>query len=136
MSEAFDRFYSVYPRKKKRKDALKAWTQIAPDPDLATKIVRIVKRNLESDEWAGPKEFIPYPATFLRGECWKDKMEFTERDKRRWSENREQRAQQEAQEEAQKRAQWEAEDATVSAEDKAKQAAWFAARGVKIGGKE
>ena len=69
----FDRFWSVYPRRVGKQDALKAWGQLQPDEDLVGQIVAGVERWKTSDTWTkdGGK-FICYPATFLRGRRWEE----------------------------------------------------------------
>lgn len=69
----FDRFWSNYPRRVGKKDAIKAWRKANPDESLVDLIVASVERWKRSDQWTKDKgQFIPYPATFLRGERWND----------------------------------------------------------------
>lgn len=73
VDDAFDQFWSVYPRKVGKKDAVKVWNQIRPNPDLTNKIVQGVDRWKRSEQWTKDDgRFIPYPATFLRGERWNE----------------------------------------------------------------
>jgi Helix-turn-helix domain len=70
---AFDRFWSVYPKKRNKGDAWKAWRALKPGEDLVIAIVAAVARAKESVQWrkdAG--QFIPYPATWLRARGWED----------------------------------------------------------------
>lgn len=68
----FDDFYEIWPRKAKRPDAFKAWKEaIRKSPaDL------IVGRASEyaAHPYRPVRQFVPYPATWLRGEGWKDPM--------------------------------------------------------------
>ena len=69
----FEAFWSAYPRKKKKRDALKAWSAIKPSDELVAKILVEVERSRMSRDWrkqAG--QFIPYPATWLRADGWED----------------------------------------------------------------
>ena len=69
----FDRFWAVYPRRVGKQDALKAWGQLNPDDDLVELIVAGVERWKRSEQWTKDEgRFIPYPATFLRGERWNE----------------------------------------------------------------
>ena len=73
VDDAFDQFWSVYPRKVGKKDAVKVWNQIRPNPDLTNQIVQGVERWKRSEQWTKDDgRFIPYPATFLRGERWNE----------------------------------------------------------------
>lgn len=73
VDDAFDQFWSVYPRKVGKKDVVKVWNQIRPNPDLTNKIVQGVERWKCSEQWTKDGgRFIPYPATFLRGERWNE----------------------------------------------------------------
>ena len=71
--DGFDRFWSAYPRRVGKKDAVKVWNQIKPDDNLIEQIVQGVERWKRSEQWTKDEgRFIPYPATFLRGERWND----------------------------------------------------------------
>lgn len=72
----FDDFWRVYPRRDARRDAEKAWRQVGPDDELAAAIIRHVEGRAQCDaQWAKGRQFIPLPATFLRGERWNDEYE-------------------------------------------------------------
>jgi len=67
----FSDFYTLFPRKKSRGDAEKAWKQAMKaghDPD---EIIAGLKRNLADITKRDP-QFIPYPATWLRAQSWAD----------------------------------------------------------------
>lgn len=71
----FERFWHAYPRKCGKKDAEKAWKQLKPTPELAGDILRGLERWRSSAQWKREGgQYIPYPATFLRGERWKDSV--------------------------------------------------------------
>lgn len=70
--DGFDRFWSVYPLKCAKKDARKAWAQLDPDENLVTRILDHVCLRVKSRQWRDG--FIPYPATFIRGERWEDEL--------------------------------------------------------------
>ena len=71
--DGFDHFWSAYPRKVGKKDAVKVWNQIKPDDNLIEQIVQGVERWKRSEQWTKDEgRFIPYPATFLRGERWNE----------------------------------------------------------------
>lgn len=69
----FDRFWSAYPRRVGKQDALKAWGQLNPDDALVDLIVAGVERWKTCDQWTKDNgAFICYPATFLRGRRWEE----------------------------------------------------------------
>jgi hypothetical protein len=72
----FGRFWKVYPRKRARKDALKAWLAARPDAALLERIVAAVLAQSKNADWQreGGK-YIPHPATWLRGGRWEDELE-------------------------------------------------------------
>ncbi len=63
-------FYQAFPRKKKRPDALKAWNQMRCE-EFALAVMDGLARHLPELR-SRPPEKVPYPATWLRGEEWKD----------------------------------------------------------------
>jgi hypothetical protein len=71
--EGFDEFWKAYPRKKKKGDARKAWQQTAPIRPPLEKLIRAVIVARATKDWTKDDgEFVPYPATWLRAECWED----------------------------------------------------------------
>lgn len=71
--EEFLEFWSRYPRKEGRKNALKAWKKLSPSPALVEEIMSGLEWRLTCEEWTkdGGK-YIPLPATWLNGERWTD----------------------------------------------------------------
>lgn len=71
--EEFEVFWKSYPKKLAKGDARKAWKQtekIRPPFDKLIKSVVVAKA---SEQWRKDGgSFIPYPATWLRGERWED----------------------------------------------------------------
>lgn len=70
----FDDFWQLYPRKKAKPDARKAWAQMNCDVH-AEEILAHVQASIERDVQWQDKRFIPYPATYLRGERWQDEID-------------------------------------------------------------
>lgn len=67
----FEDFWALYPRHVAKKDALKAWGHI--DPELYVAIVIAVYHWRRV--WAlKESQFVPYPASWLRGERWDDEL--------------------------------------------------------------
>jgi len=76
-TEAFNRFWTAYPKKSGRKDSIKAWHQVNGDNHIEPILAALKKL---SGRWSELKErreshFIPHPATWLRGERWNDEVE-------------------------------------------------------------
>jgi hypothetical protein len=72
----FEQFWKIYPRKVAKADARKAWAQTEKiRPDLQT-VITAVQNACKTDQWMrGGGQFIPYAATWLRGERWEDAHE-------------------------------------------------------------
>lgn len=72
----FDQFWSIYPKKKSKGDALKAWKKIKPSKSLLKTILDAVSVQKESHSWTKEGgQYIPYPATWLRSMGWEDEVD-------------------------------------------------------------
>ncbi|MGB0145000.1 MAG: hypothetical protein ACPGAP_09530, partial [Akkermansiaceae bacterium] len=69
-SEDFLKFWEVYPRKKGKKDAFRAWPRAIEETDLET-ILKAVESQTRSKQWQEPK-YIPHPSTWLNQGRWED----------------------------------------------------------------
>ena len=72
----FDEFWAVYPKRKAKQDAIKAWKQTAKVRPPLDRVIKAVKEQMESPDWkkeAG--KYIPHPATWLRAGRWDDEAE-------------------------------------------------------------
>jgi hypothetical protein len=67
--EGFAAFWSAYPKRQARKDALKAWQQLRPSTEVQQAILDALKWQIPS--WPD-LAYAPLPATYLRGERWTD----------------------------------------------------------------
>ena len=75
--KGFANFWNAYPRKQKRIDAQKAWVQMAKERPSTAEIVHAVNCQKKSTEWKKDKgQYIPHPATWLRGGCWDDALSY------------------------------------------------------------
>lgn len=71
----FDKFYSLYPKKVGKQQALKAWLKLKPDEALFNKITEAVKQQSQSEQWLKDNgQYIPYPGTWLNGRRWEDEV--------------------------------------------------------------
>jgi hypothetical protein len=74
----FSRFWACYPKKKNKGDARKAWKQTEGIRPPIEQVIAAVERGKCSVDWhKADREgtvgaFVPYPGTWLRGECWHD----------------------------------------------------------------
>lgn len=69
--EWFDRFWSLYPKKKSKKDAIKAWDKLKPSLELCKVMDAALRKQMTWKQWQDP-QFIPLPGTWIRGENWND----------------------------------------------------------------
>jgi hypothetical protein len=73
--EAFDAFWSAYPKKVAKTNAMKAWLKLLPDEDTVEKIMSGLYVWKHSEEWTRDDgRFIPHPATWLNGRRWEDEV--------------------------------------------------------------
>ena len=69
----FGEFWRHYPRKVAKAEARKAWARMLPPVD---KILEALKWQKGQEQWQRDGgQFIPYPASYLRGERWEDSPE-------------------------------------------------------------
>jgi hypothetical protein len=69
----FERFWNVYPRREAKRDAFKAWLKLKPTAPLVDRIVDDVEDRVRTKVWRlVERQFIPLPATYIRGERWED----------------------------------------------------------------
>lgn len=72
----FEQFWKLYPKKKSRKDALKAWVKLSPDADLQAAMITALANHCASRDWTKDGgQYIPNPATWLNGERWQDVLQ-------------------------------------------------------------
>lgn len=70
---AFEIFYQAYPNKKNVKTARTRWEKMKVTPELFAAIMEGLERAKNSQEWGKDGgAYIPYPATWLNGEGWKN----------------------------------------------------------------
>ena len=69
----FDKFWCVFPRKVKKGDARKAWTQTESIRPPLEKLLKAVIVARATEQWRRDDgKWVPYPASWLRSECWED----------------------------------------------------------------
>ena len=74
IDDAFVAFWSAYPRKDGKQDAIKAWKALKPNEELQQTILNDIHRRLEKGgTWFGTeKRFIKMASSYLRGKRWED----------------------------------------------------------------
>jgi len=72
-TKGFDNFWSEYPKKVKKKDAMRIWHRLGLE-DNANYIIGQLKAHKAQASWLD-HEFIPQPTTWLNGERWDDEIE-------------------------------------------------------------
>ncbi|MBD5111108.1 MAG: hypothetical protein HDT42_01030 [Ruminococcaceae bacterium] len=74
----FEKFWSSYPKKIAKQQALNAWNKINPDEELTAKILASLERQKKSVQWTKDNgQYIPYPVTWLNGKRWEDEPQET-----------------------------------------------------------
>ena len=75
--DGFDAWWTLYPRKAAKPKAASAWRTAMAKPGTTPDTVTAgLRKHLHA--WRGkPKEFIPYPATWLNQERWSDEPDST-----------------------------------------------------------
>lgn len=72
-AEQFERFWSAYPRKKGKQEALKVWARKRLDPRADELIADVTNRAANDRQWL--EGFVPHGDTYLRQERWQDEVE-------------------------------------------------------------
>lgn len=73
---SFEKFWSSYPKKIAKQQALKAWEKLNPDEGLIAEILASLEKQKRSVQWTKDNgQYIPYPATWLNGARWEDESE-------------------------------------------------------------
>lgn len=73
-TDDFERFWRVYPRKQSKADAFKAWKQMKHNPPLRD-LIDILNKHKMSTDWVKDNgTYIPYAATWIRGQRWEDEL--------------------------------------------------------------
>lgn len=74
-SREFEIFWEAYPRKQKKKEALRAWESMNCGNGLFGKVMEKLEAFKRSDSWTRDGgRFIPMPASWINGERWNDEV--------------------------------------------------------------
>lgn len=75
-AQGFARFWEAYPRKRDKPRALKTWQKIKPDAELTESMLTAIDSwKLTADWQRDGGQYIPYPASWLKGRCWEDELQ-------------------------------------------------------------
>lgn len=73
LEKSFNEFWSAYPKKTAKQQALKAFQKLNPNEELLNIILRSLERQKHSVQWTKDGgQYVPYPATWLNGKRWED----------------------------------------------------------------
>lgn len=76
-SENFARFWTLYPRRVSKKDAETAWSKLTPEQEFAA--LESLPVHVRYWKASGTQtEYLPYPASWIRGERWTDELAMPE----------------------------------------------------------
>lgn len=75
--ERFEAFWRLYPLKKSKQAAIRAWDLLQPDDNLLAQMGHALQRQILSQEWQRKirdesGQGIPYPASWINGRRWED----------------------------------------------------------------
>jgi uncharacterized protein YdaU (DUF1376 family) len=74
--DGFEKFWSAYPRKTAKAEALKSFAKIAPDDETLERMLAAVNRSKQSTDWLKDSgQFVPFPSTWLNQRRWEDETE-------------------------------------------------------------
>lgn len=75
LAEAFEVFWKLYPNKKSKKDARKAWEKLKPSADLRQTLMNALGNHRISRDWTKDDgQYVPMASTWLNGERWTDEL--------------------------------------------------------------
>ena len=72
----FAKFWSEYPKKVAKPEALKVWRRLGVNPALFEAIMQGLTKWKRTSQWSN-LEFVPYPATWLNRRGWEDHIPST-----------------------------------------------------------
>ena len=69
----FDRFWTNYPKKIKKKETYKWFKNNKPNEDFVEFLIECVNKQSKTKQWSN-KQFIPAPSSWLNGKRWEDEI--------------------------------------------------------------
>jgi hypothetical protein len=72
---AFSSFWSLYPRKQSKQEALRNYLKLKPNTDMQNRILQALHEQIASDQWTRDEgRFIPLPSTWLHQQRFNDEV--------------------------------------------------------------
>ena len=71
--QQFNEFWNIYPKKKDKDRAQKAFMRIKPNEELFAQMKCALDKHKRSAQWKDA-QYIPYPSTWLNGKRWEDEV--------------------------------------------------------------
>jgi hypothetical protein len=69
------KFWTEYPKKQAKADALKAFKSLKPDDTLLDLIIGAIRKQRSAYDWQKSNgQFIPLPASWLNARRWEDEL--------------------------------------------------------------
>jgi hypothetical protein len=76
LETGFADFWSVYPNRKAKQDAERAWSKLNHSPELLADILAAVDAQAVGKAWTKDDgAFVPHAATWINGKRWLDDVE-------------------------------------------------------------
>lgn len=73
--DKFNAFWQAYPKHSAKADAAKAFAKLNPDDALMQTILTSIASWKKTEQWTKDnKQYVPLPATFIRGRRWEDEL--------------------------------------------------------------
>lgn len=75
--QSFELFWKAWPKRKgSKKKALAKWIKIAPDEEMAERMIEAVKNQSKGKQWTKDNgQYVPHVTTWLNGEEWENEVE-------------------------------------------------------------
>ena len=75
LAEAFEMFWKLYPNKKAKANARKAWDKLKPSTELRQTLMTALGSHRLSRDWTKDDgQYVPMASTWLNGERWTDEL--------------------------------------------------------------
>ncbi|MFS1292043.1 helix-turn-helix domain-containing protein [Pseudomonas piscis] len=75
LAEAFEVFWKLYPNKKSKKDARRAWEKLKPNAELRLTLMIALGNHRVSRDWTKDDgQYVPMASRWLNGEKWHDEL--------------------------------------------------------------
>ena len=81
----FEEFWSVYPRKEKKKKAMEAWKRRRLDVKADAIIKDVAARADRDPQWLEDRSLIPHPTSYLNAERWTDEWDVPQKQENKWA---------------------------------------------------